>query len=229
MRKLFTKSTRHAKFKKLEHQLGKGRWPFVLKTALYWGGGMTLCNFCLSYLMGPPVPMQKVNVSLLTNLIIGIPLGFFWWEKVKLDYANQRKSWKLGAWGAGIFDDDIACDVIETAIHKDQSIDVLISKALSTLNNDTIKTTQGYEIIVASAMSHAKINKVSFSEIDDLDTWLAKQDTAFLVHRKGDLVSALKRVLSKRSDLNEMWSENEEEYPIWRGHIEALIESLDTA
>ena len=55
----------------------------------------------------------------------------------------------------------------------------------------------------------------------------AKQDTAFVAHHKADLVNALKRVLSDKSDLNEMWSENVDGYPEWRGNIEQLIESLE--
>ena len=179
--------------------------------------------------MGPPVTTQKIAVTLFVNCIFGIPLGFLWWAQLKKSYANLRKSLKLDVWGTGIFDDGAACDVINTVIHKDQSIDVLIRKALSTLNNDTIECTQGYEVIVASAMSSAILNKTSYSEIDDLDTWLSKQDTASVLHHKADLVNALKRILSDQSDLNEIWSENADDYPVWRSNIEKLVEALVTA
>ena len=227
MRKLFKKTTKREKLKKLERKINKGMWPFVVKTALLFAVCVGLGPLFFNYVIGSrPITIENATLAFFINLIFGVPMGFFLWSQLKKDHANLKKTRKLGAWGTGIFEDDIACDLIETTIHKNQPIDALVVKALSTLNHDRLACQQGYEVIVACAMSHAIINKVSYSEIDDLDTWLAKQDATFTLHHKQDLVKALKRVLGDQSDLNEIWSENKAEYSAWRGNIEALIESL---
>lgn len=229
MRKLFKITSDHAKFKKIERRINKGLWHFVLKYALFWGVSMALGNLFFGNLLGQQITTQRTVVTLVTNLVVGMPLGFFMWNNMKQAYLNQKTSWKLGAWGTGLFDDDIACDVIETAIHKDQSIDILIAKALPALHHDTISCGKGYEIIAACAMSHALLNKVSYREIDDLDAWLAKQNKAVVLLHKQKLVKTLQRVLSDQSDLNELWSENKQDYPAWRSNIEELVEALSAA
>ncbi len=43
---------------------------------------------------------------------------------------------------------------------------------------------------------------------------------------KETAIEALKKVISDKSELNELWSENEELYPKWKGNIESLINRL---
>jgi hypothetical protein len=43
---------------------------------------------------------------------------------------------------------------------------------------------------------------------------------------KGLAVMAMGKVLGEDSELNELWSENEELYPHWRSEIEAMIQGL---
>ena len=133
----------------------------------------------------------------------------------------------MGAWGMGVFDDDSSCDVIETCIDEDQSIELLINQALSTLNSDCIEYTECHEVIVACAMHNALVNGESYKEIDDLDEWLAKQRVDTAVPHKRNLITALQQVLTDKSELNELWEENKEDYSTWRNNIEELISALE--
>ncbi|WP_185234339.1 DUF4259 domain-containing protein [Teredinibacter franksiae] len=134
----------------------------------------------------------------------------------------------MGAWGIGVFDDDTSCEVIEDAIDDGTSIEGIIKKALSSAESDYIEYTECHEIIVASAMVNSLINGVSYEGVDDLDNWLIKQDKAAVIPFKSKLASALLLVIGDTSELNELWAENEDDYPTWKGNISAIISGLNS-
>lgn len=134
----------------------------------------------------------------------------------------------MGAWGMGVFDDDTSCEIIEDAIDAGSNVAQLIEQALSSSENDYIEYTECHEIIVAAAMANALINKAEYEGIEDLDKWLAKQDVESVVPFKSKLASALSLVLSEASELNELWAENEDDYPTWKGNIESIISDLNS-
>jgi hypothetical protein len=134
----------------------------------------------------------------------------------------------MGAWGMGVFDDDTSCEIIEDAIDEGTTIEALIRKALTSSSADYIEYTECHEIIVASAMTDALINGVAYEGIDDLDTWLAKQNKEEAASHKENLSLALKKVLAESSELNELWSENEDDYPAWKANIESIISRINS-
>lgn len=134
----------------------------------------------------------------------------------------------MGAWGMGVFDDDTSCDIIEDAIDEGTSIEALIGKALGASNSEYIEYTECHEIIVAGAMTNALLNEIVYPGVDGLDSWLASQNEDQASQHKANLVVALKKVLSEGSELNELWSENEDDYPTWRGNIESIISGLNS-
>lgn len=134
----------------------------------------------------------------------------------------------MGAWGMGVFDDDTSCEIIEDAMEDGSTVAQLIEQALSSSENEYIEYTECHEIIVAAAMANALINKVEYDGIDDLDKWLAKQDAESVIPFQAKLVSALSLVLGEASELNELWSENEDDYPAWKGNIESIASGLNS-
>ena len=134
----------------------------------------------------------------------------------------------MGAWGMGVFDDDTSCEIMEDAIDEGTSIEALIGKALGASNSEYIEYTECHEIIVAGAMTNALLNEVAYEGVDDLNPWLASQNKDQATPHKANLVVALKKVLSEGSELNELWSENEDDYPTWRGNIESIISDLNS-
>ncbi len=132
----------------------------------------------------------------------------------------------MGAWGMGVFDDDTSCEIIEDAIDNDTSIDDLIHKGLSSLSLDYLEYTECHEIIVAGAMVDAVVNGTGYEGVENLDGWLAKQKKEHAIPYQEKLVVALKRVLGEDSELNELWAENEDDYPTWKSNIEAVISAI---
>jgi hypothetical protein len=134
----------------------------------------------------------------------------------------------MGAWGMGVFDDDTSCEVIEDAMDDGTSVSELVKKALASSENDYIEYAECHEIIVAAAMVNSLINRVTYYGIDDLDKWLSKQNVESILPFKGKLAAALSRVLGESSELNELWAENKDDYPIWKGNLEAIIRGLNS-
>jgi len=134
----------------------------------------------------------------------------------------------MGAWGMGVFDDDTSCEVIEDAMDESVPISDLVKKALSSSEEEYIEYTECHEIIVAAAMANALINKVTYEGIDNLDNWLSKQAVENVIPLKEKLANALSRVLGESSELNELWAENEDDYPVWKGNLEAIILGLNS-
>ena len=134
----------------------------------------------------------------------------------------------MGAWGMGVFDDDTSCEVIEDAMDENILVSDLVKKALSSSEEEYIEYTECHEIIVAAAMTNALINKVTYEGIDNLENWLSKQAVESVVPFKEKLANALSRVLGDSSELNELWAENEDDYPEWKGNLEAIIIGLNS-
>jgi hypothetical protein len=134
----------------------------------------------------------------------------------------------MGAWGMGVFDDDTSCEIMEDAIDEGTSIEALIIRALASSNSEYVEYTECHEIIVAGAMTNALVNGAVYQGVDGLNPWLVNQNKEQATLHKNDLVLALKKVLAESSELNELWSENEDDYPTWRGNIESIIGGLNS-
>ncbi|WP_420590067.1 DUF4259 domain-containing protein [Bacterioplanoides sp.] len=134
----------------------------------------------------------------------------------------------MGAWGMGVFDDDTSCEIIEDAMEDGTSAVQLVEQALSSSENEYIEYTECHEIIVAAAITNALVNKAEYEGIEELDKWLAKQDATSVIPFKAKLASALSLVLGESSELNELWAENEDDYPTWKGNIESVINGLNS-
>lgn len=134
----------------------------------------------------------------------------------------------MGAWGMGVFDDDTSCEVIEDAMDESVPVSELVKKALSSSQEEYIEYTECHEIIVAAAMANALINKVTYDGVENLDNWLSKQTVESIIPFKEKLANALSRVFSESSELNELWAENEDDYPVWKGNLESIVLGLNS-
>ncbi|MGF1740907.1 DUF4259 domain-containing protein [Vibrio profundum] len=64
----------------------------------------------------------------------------------------------MGAWGVDIFDDDTACEIIEEAIEEKNTLEHLVTVALSVAKSEYLEYTECHQIIVASALANSLIN-----------------------------------------------------------------------
>ncbi|MDI9882765.1 DUF4259 domain-containing protein [Flectobacillus longus] len=137
----------------------------------------------------------------------------------------------MGAWGFKYYEDDDAYDFMDE-IEESKSPKELIEDALDTaIESDFIDSTEGNAVIVSATYIDRQTKGTKFSESDtgeilDVDTFPERNPNIDLSDLKENAVLALKKLLGEDSELNELWLENEEDYPSWRQGIEKLIERL---
>jgi hypothetical protein len=132
----------------------------------------------------------------------------------------------MGTWGRGTFDDDTACDWLDEL----QVAGDLISFLKNSITGSPIDEYLEYDSCIAILGAAEIIAGVLAGPRSDLH-----EDALEIIHQlDSDTVRPLarlaaegvSRVLQKNSELDELWSENEEEYPLWRTSLEELERRL---
>jgi len=137
----------------------------------------------------------------------------------------------MGTWGTGYFEDDFALDFMQD-IEDSKDPKQKIKEALQTaLTNDYLEGDDGTAVIVSATYIDAQLNGTRFGaetreEPLDVDTFSSRNPNVVFSDLKADAITALKKVISGNSELNELWEENDEDYPEWRAGVDKLISSL---
>lgn len=139
----------------------------------------------------------------------------------------------MGAWGYEIFDDDTPYFFIEEV-----AIDPLtfFAKAINIANTtDYLEYDDGQAVLVSAAYLDNLLNQTHYPNdnedsegIDNVNNFYRLRpdlDASSVI--KG-IVNALAKVLDDQSELNELWSENEELYPLWKANIEGIKDRLSS-
>jgi len=133
----------------------------------------------------------------------------------------------MGAWDTGIFDDDMAYDVLETLANTD-AIGQITEWYGAAMAEDFLEYTDCLCMLVSGAVIDAALYGTTFRCDDEeilagIVADVRANDPAEL---RPTAVLNLQRVLSDKSELRELWEENTELYPIWRKNIENMIARL---
>lgn len=133
----------------------------------------------------------------------------------------------MGAWDTGIFDDDTAYDVLASLAIADP-MEQINEWYANVEDSDYLEYTDGQCMLVSGAVIDAALNGTVYRCDDEetLATVIAVVKQNDLSSLKGTAADNLKRVLGEGSELNELWQENDELYPVWRQNIEAIIGRL---
>jgi hypothetical protein len=146
----------------------------------------------------------------------------------------------MGTWSYGIFDDDIACDIMANLIHCSDIVACLEGAFELAADIDYLEYDDGIAVLVSRAILDSVFNKISylydgFDETDDDAStqymrWVGKISNSFsdviLKTLKPKAVVALNRVIAKDSELNELWSEDKKIYSMWKTSVEQIIRRL---
>lgn len=136
----------------------------------------------------------------------------------------------MGAWDYGIFDDDTAYE-FDDAIKSD-GIDFFKTSFEMALQG-YVDYTDGYAVLVSAAFMDNLLNGTDYrTDTDENDEAnvnnFGKLNQGLSVDNLIPLaIKSLKAVIGKKSELNELWAENEELYPKWKTNIEELIKRLE--
>jgi hypothetical protein len=137
----------------------------------------------------------------------------------------------MGAWGHGYFQNDSALDFVSDVEYSKNPKELFKHVFDRTIKYDYLDSDMGCEVIVASTYIDSQINGTKFSSPDreepfEVDTFPERNPNVDFTDLKENAIEALKKVLDKNSELNELWADNEEDYPIWRQGVEQLIRRL---
>ena len=135
----------------------------------------------------------------------------------------------MGTWGYKHFENDSAFDYSSMIENSDNPKEILKDTFGHTLQMDNISADQGQALIAFAAYVDRQTNGTKYSDDTDLldvDTFPQRHPDLDFTDIKEVAYKAVLKVLDKDSELNELWEENEEEYPLWIKEVEGLIERL---
>lgn len=139
----------------------------------------------------------------------------------------------MGAWGTGPFEDDAALDFVWTIEEEAEDLKEELNAMLElAINSDYLQEDEGASVLVSAAYIDRQLNGTLFSPINQpnlysVDTFPDRYPDIDLSDLRQKAIEALTIVLGEQSELNELWTENEEDYEEWRSGIEVLIERLE--
>jgi hypothetical protein len=133
----------------------------------------------------------------------------------------------MGAWGTGIFDDDAACDFLDDLASASTPFAVMADAFQGAMGAEYLEYDDGQAALVSAAVIDAVCRGVSLDGADgDEGAWLSGLDAAQAKPLRGAAAGACRRLLGAGSELQELWAENEEDFPAWRAQIEGLAARL---
>ena len=136
----------------------------------------------------------------------------------------------MGTWGYKHFENDSAFDYSSMIEDSDNPKEILKDTFGHTLQMDNISADQGQALIAFAAYVDSQTNGTKYSDDDtdllDVDTFPQRHPDLDFTDIKELAYKAVLKVLDKDSELNELWEENKEEYPLWIKEVEGLIERL---
>lgn len=135
----------------------------------------------------------------------------------------------MGTWGYKHFENDSAFDYSSLIENSDNPKEVLKDTFGHTLQMENLSADQGQALIAFAAYVDSQVNGTKYSddiELLDVDTFPQRHPDLDFSDIKDLAYRAVSKVLEQDSELNELWEENEEEYPLWVKEVEELIERL---
>lgn len=136
----------------------------------------------------------------------------------------------MGAWDYGIFDDDTAYDYIYEIDSSDDPKEIFRNAFMHAINAAYLECDDCHAVTVSAAYLDSILNGTK-PRVDEADEnfypFIEKNKSLPVSDLKSDAVKALKKVIGEHSELNELWSDNEELYPKWKESIEAMISRLE--
>jgi hypothetical protein len=135
----------------------------------------------------------------------------------------------MGAWGHGYLEDDSALDFMSELEESDDPKKLISDTLISAINSDYLESHEANSVIVSAIYVDSQTNGTKFSPDGkpfEVDTFGERHPGIDFSDLREKACSALNKVIGESSELNELWQENEDDYPSWKQGIEKLISRL---
>ncbi|ADU92507.1 DUF4259 domain-containing protein [Taylorella equigenitalis] len=137
----------------------------------------------------------------------------------------------MGAWGVGIFEDDMAYEFSNQI--EENAIQFFKTSFEDAIETDYLEKDEAYAVLISAAYLdnyfYGTQYENDFDEEDGLSNVNNFQELyvgTSLEELKPYAEKALGVVLGDNSELNELWQESEEDYPLWKENIISLKNRL---
>ncbi len=137
----------------------------------------------------------------------------------------------MGTWGYNYFENDTAADFVLDIKESGDAKHLMEAALEEALETDYLDADLGTQVIVVATYIDAALNKTKFTpagqdEVEEVDAFAAANPQIDLKDLQANAVTALEKTLGDDSELNELWTENEEDYPQWKASVQELIVRL---
>lgn len=133
----------------------------------------------------------------------------------------------MGAWGTGILEDDTALDFLAELRTERRPLELMRTALADARGADYLETDLCNAVLVSAAILDAVDRGAPLEGADaEVNGWIATLDRAGAKGLRPAAAAGCRRLLAPGSELQELWAENEEDYPRWREQVEALAARL---
>lgn len=123
----------------------------------------------------------------------------------------------MGAWNYGVFDDDTAYDAL---IDLKASSDIIADMEKyfdEVIQAEYVGYDEAHYALVSAAVIDSVINGSLYRcDEDDYFAWISSQKCFDFSSLKHKAIKTIDAILSDRSELRELWEENEKLYGLWK-------------
>lgn len=123
----------------------------------------------------------------------------------------------MGAWDFAVFDDDTAYDVLDDLKESSDIIKDMEKYFDDVIEADYVEYEEGYYALVSAAVLDSVVNDTQYRcDDEDYFGWIKSLKRIDLTSLQSKTIKAIDVIISDKSELKELWEENEELYSSWR-------------
>ncbi|XID74985.1 DUF4259 domain-containing protein [Alkanindiges sp. WGS2144] len=128
--------------------------------------------------------------------------------------------------GTGIFENDAAIDAMQQAIESTAS--EYLTEVAALCEQEYLEFSEANQVMIAGVILDALLNDTSFDTDDEtFDHWLDEQSADDLPQFRPIILRGLKLLMAGQSELKDLWTANEMDYPNWLENLDAMIDRLE--
>ncbi len=123
----------------------------------------------------------------------------------------------MGAWDFAVFDDDTAYDVLDDLKESSNIIKDMEKYFDDVIEAEYVEYEEGYYALVSAAVLDSVMNDTQYRcDDEDYFEWIKSLKLIDLTSLQSKAIKAIDVIISDKSELKELWEENEELYLSWR-------------
>lgn len=133
----------------------------------------------------------------------------------------------MGAWNYGVFDEDIAYDVLDDQRESLEIITDMEKYFDVVIGAECVEYDEGCYALVSAAVIDSVFNEKQYRcDDEDYFEWVKTLKSFDFTPLKQKAIAAIDAVLSDSSEIKELWEENKELYSAWREDKISIRERL---